>query len=73
MVREVEELKEKSDAELLEEISEIKTELRSLRTKIEAGGRVENPMRLRNLRRRLARALTILRERRVGAEAARRK
>ncbi|MDW8043096.1 MAG: 50S ribosomal protein L29 [Nitrososphaerota archaeon] len=72
-MREVEELRKKTDAELLEEVSEIKTELRSLRTKIEAGGRVENPMRLRNLRRSLARALTILQERRVGSEAARRK
>lgn len=69
----MEELRKKTDAELLEEVSEIKTELRSLRTKIEAGGRVENPMRLRNLRRRLARALTILQERRVGSEVARRK
>ncbi|MCS7094538.1 MAG: 50S ribosomal protein L29 [Thaumarchaeota archaeon] len=72
-MRELEELRKKSDAELLEEITEIKTEIRLLRTKIEAGGRVENPMRLRNLKKRLARALTVLRERKIESEISPRK
>lgn len=67
MVREVAELRRKSDQDLLREIAEIKTEIRKLRTEVRAGGRVENPMRLRNLRRRLARILTILNERRRAA------
>ncbi|MCS7118247.1 MAG: 50S ribosomal protein L29 [Thaumarchaeota archaeon] len=71
-MRELEELRKKSDAELLDEVTEIKTEIRSLKTKIDAGGRVENPMRLRNLRRRLARVLTVLRERRVESEGSER-
>jgi large subunit ribosomal protein L29 len=64
-VREVAELRKKSDQELLREVEEIRTEIRKLRSEIRAGGRVENPMQLRNLRRRLARALTILNERRL--------
>ena len=67
MVREVAELRKKSDQELLKEAEEIRTEIRKLRSEIRAGGRVENPMRLRNLRRRLARVLTILNERRREA------
>ncbi|MEM0450848.1 MAG: 50S ribosomal protein L29 [Nitrososphaerota archaeon] len=67
LVREVAELRRKSDQELLKEVSEIRTEIRKLRTEVRAGGRVENPMRLRNLRRRLARVLTILNERRRAA------
>ena len=67
MVREVAELRRKSDEELLKEVEEIRTEIRKLRSQIRAGGRVENFMQLRNLRRRLARILTILNERRREA------
>ncbi len=64
MVREVAELRKKSDQELLKELEEIRTEIRKRRSDVRAGGRIENPMQLRNLRRRLARTLTILNERR---------
>jgi len=69
-VREVAELRRKSDEELLREVEEIRTEIRKLRSQIRAGGRVENFMQLRNLRRRLARILTILNERRREARRA---
>jgi len=70
LVREVAELRRKSDQALLKELEEIRTEIRKLRSQIRAGGRVENFMQLRNLRRRLARVLTILNERRREAERA---
>ncbi len=70
MVREVAELRRKSDRELLKEVAEIRTEIRKLRSEVRAGGRIENPMRLRNLRRRLARILTILNERRREGKSA---
>ncbi len=60
------ELRSKSDQELLEELQELRTELRNLRTKIMSGGAVENSGQVRNLKRRIARMLTILNERKRG-------
>lgn len=60
------ELRSKSDEELIEELQELKTELRNLRTKIRSGGAVEKPGQIRNIKRTIARILTILQERRRG-------
>ncbi len=59
----VKELRELTDQELRERIDEYKAELRKVRTEIGAGGAVQNPARARLLRKNIARAYTILRER----------
>lgn len=65
-MRALKELRSKSDEELIEELQELKTELRNLRTKIRSGGAVENSGQLRNIKRTIARILTILNERKRG-------
>lgn len=42
-----------------EKISELRTELARLRTMVKAGGSVDNPSRVRELRKTIARILTI--------------
>ncbi len=62
-MREVRELRELSDQELRKKIDEYKAELRKVYTEIGTGGAVQNPARARLLRKSIARAYTILRER----------
>jgi large subunit ribosomal protein L29 len=64
-LREVKELRELSDEELAKKVDEYKTELRRLITEINTGGSVQNPARAKLLRKSIARALTILNERRL--------
>lgn len=45
-----------------EKIGELRVELRDLRIKVKAGGKVENPARIREIRRTIARILTVMRE-----------
>lgn len=59
-----------NDEELLKELESLRVEYRDLMTKVAAGGAVEKPARVRNIRRRIARILTILRERRMRRHAA---
>lgn len=47
-------------------LEEIRTELIRLRTMVEAGGAVENPSRIRELRKTIARILTVENEERLG-------
>lgn len=47
-------------------MEEIRTELRRLKTMVEAGGAVENPSRIRELRKAIARILTVESEGKVG-------
>lgn len=63
-MREVKELRELSDEELIKKVDEYKAELRRIVTEINTGGSVQNPARARLLRKSIARALTILNERR---------
>lgn len=63
MVREVRELREKSSEELISELDRLRAELILLRSKTVAGGGLEKTAQIRNMRRRIARILTILRER----------
>lgn len=65
-MKEVKELRELSDKELRQKIDEYKSELRQLVTEIKKGGGVQNPARARVLRRSIARAYTVLKERRRG-------
>jgi len=54
--------RELTDKELQERIAEFKSELFNLRFQL-ATGQLENPMRIREVKRNIARAKTILRER----------
>ena len=58
-------LRARSDHELLEEVGALKQELFHLRFQL-ATGQLENPMRIREVRKAIARAKTILRERELG-------
>lgn len=61
----VNELREKTDTELQEEIGALKVELFNLRFQL-ATGQLENPMRIREVRKAIARCKTILRQRELG-------
>jgi len=63
LVREVKELREKSSEELISELDRLRAELVLVRSKTVAGGGLEKTAQIRNMRRRIARILTILRER----------
>lgn len=49
-------------------LTQLRTELIRLRTMVEAGGAVENPARIRELRRTIARILTVENEERKEAK-----
>ncbi len=51
-------------------ITELRTELTRLRTMISAGGAVENPTRVRELRRTIAQLLTVENEAKLGIRGA---
>jgi large subunit ribosomal protein L29 len=60
----------------MKKLGELKTELLRLKTMIEAGGTVENPARIKELRKTIARILTIEKEQKIKTaekEAKRRK
>ena len=58
-----------TDEEVLKEIDEFKTELFNLRFQL-ATGQLDNPLRIREVRKSIARGLTILRERELKIERA---
>ena len=66
MVKEMKQLREMNDAELLERLDQLKAELRKVKSEIGAGGAVSKPTQARNIRRSIARVLTVLNERRKG-------
>lgn len=59
------ELRAQTNAEILEQISSLKDELFNLRFQL-ATGQCENPMRIREVRKAIARAKTIITERELG-------
>ncbi|KYH33684.1 MULTISPECIES: 50S ribosomal protein L29 [Neomoorella] len=63
------EIRELTTEELLQKVGELKQELFNLRFQL-ATGQIDNPMRLREVRRSIARAKTILRERELQRERA---
>ncbi|MDN5344407.1 MAG: large subunit ribosomal protein [Clostridia bacterium] len=63
------EIRELTTEELLQKVGELKQELFNLRFQL-ATGQMDNPMRLREVRRGIARAKTILRERELKKERA---
>ena len=58
----VKEIRDKSNDELLKTLDEFKKELFDLRSQ-RATGSIDNPMRIRELRKSIARILTVLKER----------
>lgn len=55
----VKEMREMSSEDRMKRLGEFKTELLRLKTMVRAGGTVENPGRIRELRRTIAQILTI--------------
>lgn len=62
------ELRERSSEELKEQLIELTSELRQMRTKVAAGGQVTKSSRIRDVRRRIARINTVLRYRELGLD-----
>jgi len=60
------EINDMSSAERAKKLNELRAELSRLRTMISAGGAVENPARIRELRKTIARTLTVEREQQLG-------
>jgi large subunit ribosomal protein L29 len=64
----VKEIRDMPSEERMEKLNELKTELVRLKTMIEAGGTVESPARIKELRKTVARILTIEKEQKVKSE-----
>ena len=62
------EIREMPSEKRQEKANELRTELARLRTMVEAGGSIDNPTRIRQLRKTIARILTIEAEAKQGAE-----
>jgi large subunit ribosomal protein L29 len=64
------EIRGMSSEERMKKLTELKTELLRLKTMVKAGGTVENPARMKELRKTIARILTIEREQKTGTREA---
>ncbi|MDH5482983.1 MAG: 50S ribosomal protein L29 [Candidatus Bathyarchaeota archaeon] len=64
------EIRDMSSESRMKKLNELKTELLRLKTMIKAGGTVENPARIKELRKTIARILTIENEQRLEPEKA---
>jgi large subunit ribosomal protein L29 len=64
----IKDVRDMSSEERKEKIVELRTELTRLRTMVKAGGSVDNPSRIRELRKTIARILTIETEERQTKE-----
>jgi large subunit ribosomal protein L29 len=62
----IKEIRDMPSEERLKKLNELRTELLRLKTMIKAGGTVENPGRIKELRRTIARILTIEHEQKLG-------
>ncbi|MGB9676675.1 MAG: 50S ribosomal protein L29 [Candidatus Bathyarchaeales archaeon] len=69
----VKEIREMSSEERMNKLRELKTELVRLKTMIKAGGSVENPSMIRELRKTIARILTIEKEEKAKTAKAEKK
>ena len=58
----VQEIREMSQTEKTRKLGELRTELSKLRTMIKAGGSIENPGRVKAIRKAIARIMTVMRE-----------
>jgi len=62
----VKEIRDMPSEERTKKLGELRTELLRLRTMVRAGGTIENPARIKNLRKAIARVLTIEKEHELG-------
>lgn len=62
----VKEIRNMSSEERMKKLGEFRTELLRLKTMVRAGGTVENPARIKELRKTIARMLTIENEQKLG-------
>ena len=60
------EIRKMKPEERVKKLRELRAELMKLRAVVKAGGSVENPARIRELRRAIARLLTIMHEEEAG-------
>jgi large subunit ribosomal protein L29 len=58
----MDEIRDMDDEERQERVQELRTELIKIRTMIKAGGSVENPGRVKALKKTIARILTVMNE-----------
>jgi len=61
-------IRDLSSEKRIEKVTEFRTELARLKTMVEAGGSIDNPTRIRELRKTIARILTIESEEKRGNE-----
>lgn len=61
------EIREMPSEKRQEKVNEFRTELARLKTMVEAGGSIDNPTRIKELRKTIARLLTIETEEKMGA------
>jgi len=64
----VKEIREMSPEERARKLNDFRTELLRLKTMVKAGGTVENPARIKELRRAISRILTVEREQSLKAK-----
>ncbi|MEM2419541.1 MAG: 50S ribosomal protein L29 [Candidatus Bathyarchaeia archaeon] len=64
----VKEIRDMTPEERAKKLNEFRTELLRLKTMVKAGGAVENPARIRELRKAIARILTIENEQKLEAK-----
>lgn len=64
----VKEMRDMSSEARVKRLNELRTELLRLRTMVKAGGTVENPARIKELRKTIARILTIEHEKKLAEE-----
>jgi large subunit ribosomal protein L29 len=64
----VKEIRDMHPEERMKKLDELRTELLRLKTMVKAGGTIENPTRIRELRKTIARILTIENEQKLGLE-----
>ena len=62
----VKEIRDMPSEERMKRLNELRTELLRLKTMIKAGGTIENPARIKELRKTVARILTIEHEQKLG-------
>ncbi len=61
-MKRIREIREMSDEERSRRLSELKTELVRMRTTVKAGGAIENPSRIKELKKTIARIQTVMNE-----------
>ena len=63
------EIRDMSSDQRAEKVTEFRTELARLKTMVAAGGSIDNPAKIRSLRKTIARLLTVESEKKRGIEA----